>query len=258
MTPSPARRGDLGAIVALVLAALLASVLPIADWAQTAILLPAVLLAPGYAICAALFRPGELPREHRVVLSVVLSISAFALGGLLVQLVLPLNRLVFACMLSLIAIGASLVAFDRRQTAPINWTEPPLRLATVNPVAVLAIAAAIGVAAWAVEIATRGAHDQMGNTHFTSIWVVPSAAGDAVDATRIGVSNQEGRPIAYQLQLRRGSELLERWRFRLDEDRQWQAALPASAVADDRPLVGKLYREGDLDRSVILEIGGRS
>jgi uncharacterized membrane protein len=261
MTRSPARRKDLEAIVTLVLGALLVSLLPLADWAKTALLLPVVLVAPGYAIGAALFRPGELPREYRVVLSVALSISAFALGGLLVQLVLPLNRLVLACLLALITIGASRVAFHRRQTAPLNWAEPPpLRLATVNPMAVVAVAGAIAVAVWAIETATRGAHDQLDESHFTSVWIVPPTQAGTPGAMRIGVSNQEGRASAYRLQVSRGADVLQRWRFQLDADQQWQATLAASlsASSDGRPLIGRLYRDGTVERSVILEIGGRS
>jgi uncharacterized membrane protein len=257
MTPSPARWKDLGAAVTLVVGALLIGLLPLPDWAQAAVLLPAVLVAPGYAIGAALFRPDEIPSEYRVVLSVALSLSAIALGGLLVQLALPLNRLVLACLLVLITIGAGLIAFDRRQTAPLNGNEAPRRRVRINPVAVLALIAALGVAAWGIEVATQGANDQLGKPRFTSLWVVPPRSGQG-SGVSFGVANREGEATSYRLKVRRGSEIVEQWRFQLDPDQQWQAPLTASIPAVEGRLVGSLYRNGRLDQSVTLEIGGRS
>lgn len=255
MTQPLPRRKDLGLAVVLVLGGLLLSLLPLPGAVKTAVMLPAVLLAPGYAIGAALFRPGEIPREYRIVLSVALSVAAFVLGGLLVQLVLPLNRAVLALMLSLVTIGASLVAYDRRRTAPVNRSKP-LDLAGINPLAALAMLAAIGVAAWAIGIATEGAHDQLDRSHFTSLWVVPPGTG--ASPVKFGVSNEEGAAAAYRLQVNQGGKVLARWRFRLGPNHQWQSALAAASSSAHGPLVGRLYRNGALDQSVTFQTGGTS
>jgi hypothetical protein len=253
---------DLAATTLLALIALVLSLLPLAGWLTAVVLIPAILIAPGYAIGAALFRPGDIPRDLRVVLTVALSVSATALGGLFVQLFVGLDRSVLAGLLAFITIGAGQVARQRRRAYEPVDGEPRFRPPRVNPVSAAAIVAAVAVAAWGIEIATEGVHDQLQSSHFSSLWMVPrpspSAPRRAVTTVRIGVSNHEGRTVSYVLSVRRGPSLLRRWRFRLGADQSWEFAFPASTTAGGRPLVGTLDQGGVRYSSVALEIGGRA
>lgn len=247
------RRSDLAAAVGLVLLALLVSVLPLPESLQTALMLPAILFAPGYAIAAALFRPAELSPGLRLILSFALGVSLIALGELLLQVVLPLDRAVMAALLALATIAAAAIANRRCVEAPIQSSErrAPRR---PHPLALAAFVVAAAIAVWSVAIASDGVQEQRAESRFTSLWVVPAEGGEL----RVGVSNQEGDGAAYRLDLRVGSELVRAFRFDLAEDEQWQRSLPVPAQAAPGTLTGDLYRDGDLARTVRLEIGGPS
>lgn len=260
MTRPPApRRKDLETCFLLVLGALLFGLLPFPGWAKTAVLLSAVLMAPGYAIAAALFLPGQISRELRVVLSPVLSISAFALGGLLVQVVLPLDRLAFIFLLASTTIVACRIALLRRETSPAPAASRRLSLPRPSRAGALTLTLAVAVAGWAIALASKGAHDQLERPHLTSLWMVPRAPQGSARAVKVGVSNHLGGTAAYRLEVKQGINVLEHWRFRLDQDEQWQATLfPPPANSGAERLIGHLYRDGKLERSVDLEIGGLS
>jgi uncharacterized membrane protein len=253
-----ARWQDLAATVVLVLAALLAIVVPIAGWARTTIVLPAVLFAPGYAISAALFRPGEISREYRVVLSIALGVSAVALSGLLVQVVLALDRPVFATLVALITLGACAIAFNRRWPGPLNATESHFRPRSVGLTSALAIVAAVALAIWGIDLTTQGVDEQLMRSHFSSLWMIPSTSGGSKSAVRIDVSNHEGRSTGYRLLVKQGTRVVTQWRFRLESEREWRATLTKPAESNGGALTGSLYRNGVLDRRVKLKIGGIS
>ncbi len=109
--------GDLGAVVALALLAFVLALVPLTGPVRTAALLPLVLILPGYALVAALFMPGEISRELRVVLSVPFSVGVSVLGGVVVQLVIGLDRPVWAALLASATVVAAFVALRRRDAA---------------------------------------------------------------------------------------------------------------------------------------------
>ena len=67
----------LGAIASLVLMAL-----PFDGLVKALLLVPMVLVLPGYALSAALFPPSTLTRAERLVYTFALSVGAASLGGL--------------------------------------------------------------------------------------------------------------------------------------------------------------------------------
>ena len=67
--------GDLTVVAGLALAGLALALIPVPGPVRTAALLPLLLILPGFAVAAVLFRPGEISGELRMVLSVALSVG---------------------------------------------------------------------------------------------------------------------------------------------------------------------------------------
>jgi uncharacterized membrane protein len=250
--------GDLAAVAGLALAGLALALVPVPGPLRTAALLPLLLILPGYALAAALFRPGEIGRELRVVLSVAFSFGASALGGLVAQLVLRLDRPVWATLLALVTVLAAVVALLRRDAMPADSEPPRLSLPRVRLASLLAMLAAIAIAGGAIASATGGVHRQLDGSRFSSLSLVPSGPSGTAPPVRIGVSNHEGRPVAYRVSVRQAGRTVKRWRFRLDANHGWQARLTASAISGTGPVTARLDRDGRLCHRVALRIRGNS
>jgi hypothetical protein len=251
------RSRDLAAAMALALAALVVSLVPAPSWLRAVVVLPTALVVPGYAVSAALFLPGEIQRELRAVLSIVFSISASVLGGLLVQLVLGLDRALFATIVLLVTVGAALVAGRRRAAAPPVERRRPPRL-RVSPLAAATLVTAALVAALAIKTATDGVHDQRARSHFSSVWMVPTGAPLSKTAPNVGVgvASHEPAPVSYRMSVSLGPTVLKDWRFRLYPEQRWTRYLVAPATAGGGRLLGRLYRDGAFYQTVSLETGG--
>ena len=207
--------GDLAAVVALALIALVVGLSPISGPVRTAALLPLVLILPGYALAAAFFLPGEISRELRGVLSVALSVGVSVLGGLIVQLVLALDRPVWATLLAIVTVLAIGVAFRRRDAMPADGAQPSLRGLWVGVVSAVAVLAAIAIAGGAISIATEGVHRQLDQSRFSSLSLAPHGPSGIASSVTVGVSNHEGRAVAYRVTVKRGTQAIKRWRLRL-------------------------------------------
>ncbi|HMC49076.1 MAG TPA: DUF1616 domain-containing protein, partial [Solirubrobacterales bacterium] len=105
---------DLGVVCAASLLSAVLVALPLGGLVTALLLVPLVLVLPGYALTAALFPPGTLPPEDRLVYIFVLSLSAASLGGLLWQLAFGLEQATWTLILVLISLAASAVALRRR------------------------------------------------------------------------------------------------------------------------------------------------
>jgi uncharacterized membrane protein len=248
--------GDLTAVAGLALAGLALALVPVSGPVRTAALLPLLLILPGYALAAALFRPGEIGRELRVVLSIALSIAVSALGGLVVQRVVGLGRPVWAALLATVTVLATAIALVRRDAMPANSQEARLRLPRVGAASIVAMLAAMAITGGAIAIATGGVHRQLTRSHFSSLSLAPSGGSGTVPPFRVGVSNHEGRAIAYRLTVKRGAQTIRRWRFHLAANRDWEAELTATAISGTGPLAARLDRDQQPIHRVALRIGG--
>jgi hypothetical protein len=250
-------RIDLAVVSALSLVALIATVLPAPDWAKAIAGALMVFVLPGYAISAAVFLPGDIRGDLRLVLTVIFSIGCAALGGLVLQVVLPLDRAVFTILLIGVTIACLLVAARRRTMAYPLETEP-IRLRVPGFVSALALLAAVGIGGWAIAIATAGQHRQMARTHFTALWMLPEAAPgtDPPGAPlQVAVRNHEGKRTRYSLLVHQGPKTLGRWHLDIGADRQWSATVPAPASAAKGLVVARLSRENRIYRRVALLAG---
>jgi Protein of unknown function (DUF1616) len=223
----------------------------------TIALLPLVFVLPGYALSAALFPPRTIGDDLRLVLTVVLSLAVIALGGLVLHLVAVLERGTFVGLLAGVTLAAAAVALKGRQG---RWNDRPPRSRPPHPpIAVaLALTAAIGLAGVAIAIASAGAHRQIDEAHFSSLWLVPQG-GTRVPADEppvlVGIANQEGKPVDYRLTVRQGGTEIGTWKVRLGDGREWQTTLPAEHLSPARTLVASLHRFGRIVRRVGVTLG---
>jgi uncharacterized membrane protein len=248
--------GDLTVVVALTLVAFVAALAPVPGPARTVALLPLLLVLPGYALTCVMFLPGEIGRDLRLVLSVAFSIGVAAIGGLVVQLVIRLDRPVWATLLALVTVVAALAALRRRDWMPADTERPTLRIPIVGAISVVAMLAAVAIGGWAIAIATEGAHRQASQAHFSSLWLVPAGPVQTPQPVNVGVTNHEGEASAYQLTVTQGGRTLQRWQLPLDDSESWQAQLPGSAIPGTGPVIAQLRRDGSREHRVTLRLGG--
>jgi hypothetical protein len=241
---------DLRAVALLALVGLLATAVPLPSALRLVLLLPLVLVLPGYAIASATF-PRPLPPSENLVYSLAFSLCTAILGGVLVQVLVPLTPSVWALLLTGLTLLAVAVAAVRRNRQAIGATPLP-SLPWIGFPAVVLFALAIGVAGWSVILATDGAHDQADAARFTSLWMVPRAAEDGGGAV-VGVENQQGAESRYQLLVRaRGEKKERRIPLELDDGEVRTIELGAWATPSGKGTVAKLYRDGRLHRQVRL------
>lgn len=223
----------------------------------TIALLPLVFLLPGYALSAVLFPPGTIGRDLRLVLTVVLSLAAIALGGLVLHLVAVLERGTFVGLLAVVTLVAAAVALKGRQE---TWNDraphgdrsrPPIGVA-------LALGAAIGLAGLAIAIASAGAQRQIDDAHFSGLWLTPQG-GTRVPPDEppvlVGIANEEGKTVDYRLTVRQGDTEIGTWRVRLGDGREWETTLPVEQLGTTGTLVANLHRFGRVYRRVSVRLG---
>jgi len=255
-TKGPARSIDLlltilGALVALGIALFVD-----AGALATAVSLSLVFVLPGYALSAALFPPRAIGRDLRLVLTVVLSLAALALGGLVLHLVTALGRDTFIGLLAVVTLLAAAVALKGRQAMRVGGSRrrsrpPPIGVA-------LALAATIGLAGVAIAIASAGAHRQIDKSHFSALWLLPQGGGQVPPnepPVLVGIGNQEGKTVDYRLTVHQGGREIGTWKVRLDDGQEWEITLPAEALSDTGTLIASLHRFRQTYRRVSIKLG---
>lgn len=247
------RSADLVAVAALAVFGALVAVLSPPAWLQAALVWPLALLLPGYAISAALFPPGGLPRGDRVIYAFVFCISAAVLGMLVLQLVLDVRRTAWICLLLGVTLGGVAIAWRRRRAAPVQAaTGGGLRL-PAGPFWALGFLVATVLAAFSVAVASDGVREQQSRQVFASLWAVPTGAPDSDAPVRVGILNHGG-PTSYTLEVRTEGELVESFPVRLGDRQQWQRTLPSPVTSSTPALNIALVRDGERYRTVELNI----
>jgi hypothetical protein len=240
---------DLRLVASLAVLAAAVSFLPIEPWLQLIVTLPLILVFPGYAIASAVFSKRDLPLEEVTVYTIAFSLAAVAIGGLLLQLVAPLDETTWPLLLTAITLAAIAVAELREKQKPRSFD---ISLQPIGAFATVLFLAAFGLAAWSIALATDGAHDQAAESRFTSLWIVPDGAGGGAT---VGVEDEEGSETSYELLVREGSVEVGRWQIELTDGESWQADLPKSILQRPTATVAELYRDGDLYRRTYLKPG---
>lgn len=246
---------DLAAVVALALVGVVVTLVPVTGTIRAVVMLPFLLILSGYAVTCAIFLPGEIGRDLRLALSVAFSVGIAAIGGLVVELFLRLDRPVWVTLLVLVTVAASFVALRRRDAMPAETQPPTLRIPIVGVASLLAMLAAVGIGGWAIAIATEGAHRQASQARFTSLWLVPDGPARTARPMNVGVTNHEGRVSTYHLAVRQGKRTIRRWRLTLTANESWQAEVPGLALPGSGPVVARLDRDGGSEHRATFRPG---
>jgi len=247
---------DLLLVAAAALISLGLMAIPVDGLIKALLLVPAVLILPGYAISRAMFPFGRLPGDERLVYTFTLSVAAAALGGLAWQLVFDLNRFTWASVLTTITLVSCAIAQRRRSTKrALRDKERPRSSATpglprLDLPTGIALLAAVAIAVAAVAVAADGLREERAESHFSSLWIAPAGAGGGVE---VGVWNHQGAVHEYRLTVEAAGRTIEEWRGRLGARQNKQLNLAPPAFSPGARLVVSLYRDESLYRRVALE-----
>ncbi len=249
-------RRDLALVVALACLAFVAALLTPPIWLRAPLLVPLVLVLPGYALAANLFPPRSVSPAERGVYAVGLSIAVAAAGGLLIQLVIGLDRDVWAALLAVVTVTAGLRGLrgeDGRRVAALSPSQLPRSL----PIALAVFLAAAVIAAMAIASAGDGLREAQAKIHFTDFWMLPegdSGASTTSATLAVGLRSHEGRSTRYTLVLSRGGAPLATDRLRLHAGEQWERDFTVTRAPGNVPVLATLERDGLPYRSLGLRL----
>lgn len=248
------RPTDLVAVAALAVLGAVVAILSPPVWIQVVLVGPLALLLPGYAIAAALFPPGALPRGDRWVHVFVFCISAAALGMLVLQLAIDVRRTAWICLLLAITLGAAAIAWRRREV-PIQAVRREGTRAPGGVLWALGFLVATMLTGLSIAVASDGVREQQSQQVFASLWAVPAGGPNSEKPVRVGVLNHGG-PTSYRLDVSIEDRLVATMRVRLGGRQQWQRTLPPPVTSSSPALNIALVRENERYRTVELNIPG--
>jgi hypothetical protein len=226
------------AATALVAALACGAVVSEAPTAATTVLGILLFAAPGYLL-GQLLVGSQTTGLERVVVMAGLALAVPILGGLLLYAArVPLHRPGWLGLLAGATLAGDIVLFMRRRAgraAPFSW-QPAWRVPRWH---VVAFAAAVLVAACAVELARTGAANQP-QPGFTQLWLSPQQNQHILS---LGVSDDQGATTSYRLVLLRNGRVSATWNLTLANGRTWQRSVPFTGTYT---LTANLYRLPDL------------
>jgi uncharacterized membrane protein len=245
---------DLQATVVVALMGLILAFLGGDGWLKAVLLLPMVLVLPGYALTAAFFPPGSIPAAERAVYTVMLSIAVTGVGGMLVEVFVGLEPRSWAALLFLATLSASWLAQRRRRHGASEPASTQIEVGRLNPLSLLLLAAAVGLAAVSLSTAIGDAREGRDDAHFVGLWALPhkSPGTGGAGAVSIGVLNHEGRPVSFRLRVTREGNTLVNRPLRLGRGREWSMLLRVSPAPAPSPLLVTLLRGGAVYRQAFL------
>jgi uncharacterized membrane protein len=254
---------DILVVIALtIIAVALAFVLP-PDWVPGRIvILPLVLVLPGYALMSALFPRREFGIPERLVFSLALSLVIAVLGGLLLNLTpWGLRAGPWAVLLGGITLGACAATFVRRRGQAISnsgWLRAGNIGLNFRQGLLLGLAGLIVCGAVAVSIIGAERQPYPG---FTQLWILPAGGANPKNAVRLGVSNMESTAMQYRLAVSVDGKVVKEWpSIDLNPHEKWEATLllPQTGHAGTAKVEAGLYRTdapATIYRDVVLWLG---
>lgn len=213
--------------------------------AVTAVLGLGLFAAPGYLLEQIL--PGRRrPGLEWLAVSAGLTLCVPILGGLGLYLArVRLDRPSWVVLLAGVTVTADLLLFLRQKR---NREEQPVRR-RLRPGPSVAFGVAVLISVGAVGLARAGASAQH-HPGFTQLWLVHPDAGAAT--ANLGVSNEEGVTVRYQLVLLRNGQVINRWNLTLRNGQVWRRSpLYSNNIAAHLyrlPGSGRPYREVGIGR----------
>jgi hypothetical protein len=198
------------------------------------------LVIPGYALGAALFRPGTLGTLERLLISVGMSVALAVLGGLALNLLpVGLQTVSWSLLLGGVALLALLVALIRRHATPLEPLDlhlRPIQMALLGGALTLMLAAAI--------ISILGAAAQYSGSA-AQLWMLPGAVVNEQQTVTIGVDNLGATPLEGSLLVTLGGQVLETLPpLTLDSGAKWQSTLTLPRVSGTSPVLLEVQLQG--------------
>lgn len=237
---------DIFIVIACTLIAITLAFLTTIDSVVVRILiLPLVLILPGYALISALFARQAFGLVERLVMSLAVSLIIVILGGLVLNLTPSgLRPGPWTVLLGGITLAASLVALLRRQ----GQGAPPQQAGN-NHIGLslrqgLLLALAVIIVGGALAISIIGA-EQQPYPGFTQLWILPAQGANAKNSVLLGVRNMEKTAMSYRLVVNIGGKEIKQWpSLDLQSGEKWEAmlAVPQAQHAGPTMIEAILYR----------------
>ncbi len=250
-------RRDLGLVAAVTVAAVAASAASAPVIVTSALAIPALLVAPGYAWTSALFaqRTRTVTAAERAVLTLGVSLAILVLGGLLIAAVrLPLQRTSWLALAALAVASGLLVGWRERRRVPDADPAPtaqvqrrPTLRRPSRPAMLLAGAALITGGAVATAIIGAKTAPQ---TRFTSLAFTGGSAGHVL----LSLRNVEGSTKSYLVVVTTPNGVTQRTHVTLPSSGSWEREVTSSAGTEaDLYLLDASGHTGAVYRRVTLQ-----
>jgi uncharacterized membrane protein len=208
------------------------------------LVIPLVVVLPGFAITAALFRRSLLTTVEQVLLSLGLSLALVVLSGFVLDWTFwGLQTVSWAILLgsiTLIVGGIAFFRYRRNPAPPVSRISLQLNWLNLRPLILFTLAGLIVVAALVV---TRNGALNQSTPGFTQLWLLPESTVNQ-GQLRLGFNNQEGTVETYRLQVNNGSTNLQEWAtITLKPSEQWETTftLPAGLPSGEK-IEASLYK----------------
>jgi uncharacterized membrane protein len=208
---------------------------------------PLALLLPGYAIAAACFSRSSLDRPRFLLVSLVLSLSTLALGGLVLNYMPGGIRPLSWALLLLAVTGAGCWVATRRRPAgasPARTSRPSWPKPAAAALLLGGLAAA--TAALVLSATTVPADDVVG---YTELWALPAGGAESREV-QVGVRSQEQATVPYDLLIRVGKRPLVRREFSLEPGEERIVRLRTEPFLNGTPIpvTATLLRQNQTDK----------
>jgi hypothetical protein len=183
---------------------------------RASILVPAIMVLPGYLATVALL-PERRDITEQLILSLVISTTLVIAIGLGFNLAgIPIGPLAWFAVLAVIALTAAGMAFKRRQqlSKPMHIRLPRARDMLLTLLAFMLVS-------FAIQLATIGARESRtaGDQSVPVLWLEP-VAGSQTELS-VGVGNIGSAHGAFRLDVVARGSVLESYRIELDGRSQW-------------------------------------
>ena len=205
---------------------------------------PLALVLPGWALTAATFAPGAIPRALRWLMVLALSLAVLVLGALILDQTSGIREVPWAILLVVVTFAGCAAAWLRRADPQ---PQAPLRRPRVRATEVALLVGAVLCVGAATVIArtTLPAENIVG---FTSLSLLHAEA-DGDPGLKAEVASNERVPVKYKLIFRQGAGPARvAKRFTLAPGDRYETFVPLSRFSEDRRIrlvTAFLYR---LDR----------
>jgi hypothetical protein len=241
---------DLALAAAVATAAVVAVLMGAPPFVRVVLTLPLVFFIPGYVLLHALLPASSLATVERLAIAVGASIAITILAGLLLGWApVPLGSLSWSVTLGTISVIGAAVCWVRRRrlsSAVAPPASPSIRMRDGLTVAVA------GLAAVAILAGTRAIASDMEPPHPVQLWMLP-VANESYDA-HLGVRG--GLPSGtYTVRVSSSGVTLNEFPVTVGPGETWETVLSFSQADRQRPIVARLYEQGqDVElRFVVLQ-----